>query len=341
MRAVVLSEPGQFRVADVPDPQPAADEVVVRVTVCGLCGTDQHIFDGDLDSARYPLTPGHELAGVVVGIGADVHWLPTGTRVAVDPNIPCEHCHYCHLGRQNLCVNYTAVGVTRAGGFAELVAVPARCCYPLPEHLPDAAAGLVEPLACAVHGLDRLTVQAGAHCLVYGAGTMGLLIATLLGRAGAGSVSMVDLIPQRLQFARSFGLDRTASTAAGLERPGDFEIVVDATGAVAAIEDGLARVRPGGTFLQFGVTHPKATAAFSPFRVYNQEIDIIGSMAVHHSVTPAIELLTAGLDLTPLVSTVVSLDEYGSAMQRFAEGSERKLQIDPRVQRKSRSKGPT
>ncbi|MCK7621998.1 zinc-dependent alcohol dehydrogenase family protein [Streptomyces sp. RS10V-4] len=332
MRALVVTAPGPraaTAVTELPDPRPEPDEVLVRVTSCGLCGTDMHLLGGELPVVRYPLVPGHELTGEIVAVGAAVRDRAVGERVAVDPNLPCGACHYCRIGRGNLCEHYTAVGVTRDGGFAELVAVPARCAYVLPEGLSEAAAGLVEPLSCAVHGLNRLPRRPGEHYLIYGAGTMGLMMAALVRTAGAASVSVVDLNAERLAFAESFGVDAAVTSAAALGRAPGFEVVIDATGAVAAIEDGLGRVRRGGTFLQFGVADPARAASFSPYRVYSQEIDIIGSMAVHNSFQPAIDLLAAGLDLDPLVSDVYGLDGFDEAVARFRAGTGRKIHIAP------------
>lgn len=329
MRAVLVSGPGQVAVTEQPDPTPGPGDVVVEVASCGLCGTDMHILDGELPSAAHPLIPGHELAGRVVAVGADVTGTPVGARVAVDPNIPCGACHFCRIGRGNLCDDYRAVGVTRPGGFAEYVAVPARCVYVLPDGLSDAAAGLIEPLSCAVHGLNRLPRRPGEHHLIYGAGTMGLMMAAVVRNAGAASVSMVDLNEERLGFAKSFGADAVAVDADAFERPHGFEVVIDATGAIPAIEDGLGRVRKGGTFLQFGVSDPARKAAFSPYRVYNSEIDIIGSMAVHNSFQPAIDLLASGLDLDPLVSDVFGLDDFDTAVAAFRAGTGRKIHLAP------------
>ncbi|MDI3385056.1 zinc-dependent alcohol dehydrogenase family protein [Streptomyces sp. B-S-A8] len=330
MRAVLVKGPGQITVAEQPDPTPGPGEVVVEVASCGLCGTDMHILGGELPSATYPLVPGHELTGRVVALGPDVSGPKAGTRVAVDPNIPCGACHSCRIGRGNLCEDYRAVGVTRPGGFAEYVAVPARCAYVLPEGLSDAAAGLVEPLSCAVHGLNRLPRRPGEHHLIYGAGTMGLMMAAVVRQAGAASVSMVDLNQDRLDFAKSFGADEAAAAADAFDRPHGFEVVIDATGAIPAIEDGLGRVRRGGTFLQFGVSDPARKAAFSPYAVYHREIDIIGSMAVHHSFQPAIDLLAAGLDLDPLVSDVLALDDFDTAVDTFRAGTGRKIHLAPK-----------
>lgn len=301
----------------------------MKVSVCGLCGTDMHILDGELTSANYPLVPGHELAGEVVAIGSSVEDIQIGDVVAVDPNLPCGRCHYCHIGRQNLCANYSAIGVTRPGGFAELVAVPEVSAYRLPKDMPTSLAGLVEPLSCAVHGLNRLPRLPGSHYLVYGAGTMGLLMARLVRSIGAASVSVIDTNPDRLAFAADFGVDAAAGDAGELDRPEGFEVVVDATGALAAINDGLLRVRTGGTFLQFGVAAEDDRASFSPFDVYNREIDIIGSMALHNSFAPAIDLLATGVDLSSLVSDVVPLNRFDDAVDRFRAGVGRKIHVAP------------
>lgn len=332
MRALVVTapgHPGSTAVTELPDPRPASDEVVVRVTSCGLCGTDMHLLGGELPAARYPVVPGHELTGEIVAVGDAVRGRTVGERVAVDPNMPCGACHYCRIGRGNLCEDYTAIGITRNGGFAEQVAVPARCCHPLPDGLSEAAAGLVEPLSCAVHGLNRLPRRPGEHYLIYGAGTMGLMMAALVRTAGAASVSVVDPNEERLAFAESFGVDAAVPDAGRLGRAPGFEVVVDATGVIAAIEDGLGRVRRGGTFLQFGVADPARSASFSPYRVYHHEIDIIGSMAVHHSFQPAIDVLAAGLDLDPLVSHVYGLDDFDEAVSRFRAGTCRKIHLAP------------
>ncbi|MFG2140515.1 zinc-dependent alcohol dehydrogenase family protein [Streptomyces sp. NPDC048650] len=332
MRALVVTAPGMAgstAVRELPDPRPGPDEVVVRVTSCGLCGTDMHLLGGELPAAVYPLVPGHELTGEIVAVGGAVTGPAVGDRVAVDPNMPCGACHYCRIGRGNLCEDYAAIGVTQNGGFAELVAVPARCCYVLPPALSEAAAGLVEPLSCAVHGLNRLPRRPGEHYLIYGAGTMGLMMAALVRTAGAASVSVVDLNEDRLAFAESFGVDAAVTDADELGRGPGFEVVVDATGVIAAIEDGLGRVRRGGTFLQFGVADPARAASFSPYRVYHHEIDIIGSMAVHHSFQPAIDVLAAGLDLDALVSDVHGLHEFDEAVARFRAGTGRKIHIAP------------
>src|SRR5438270_8138186 len=133
MRAVIIDAPGIIRVDNVPDPTPRPDEVLVRVGACGICGTDLHIIDGDSPLARYPIVPGHEFAGEVVAVGRNVPQgigtrdmnVTVGTRVAVEPNLYCGHCEFCRTGHENLCLNYSAIGVTVDGACAEYLTVPA------------------------------------------------------------------------------------------------------------------------------------------------------------------------------------------------------------------------
>jgi 2-desacetyl-2-hydroxyethyl bacteriochlorophyllide A dehydrogenase len=333
--AVVVERPGKVGVQQVPDPAPGPREVLVRVEACGICGTDLHLLDGDSPLARYPLIPGHELCGEVVAAGAEVEHLKVehaqvGDFVAVDPNLPCRECHFCQAGRDNLCQNYAAIGVTTAGGCAELIAAPAANAFVLPADLPRAWGTLVEPLACAVHGFDRLGAKLADRYLVYGAGTMGLLMAQLARRAGAAMVDVVDIKESRLPVAERLGADRTATSADELDRPQGWEVVIDATGVVAAIEDGLRRVRRGGTFLMFGVTPAEAAASFSPFRVYNEEITVIGSMAILHSFERARDLLAGGaVDAAAMITHRMALKSYDDAIAAFRSGAGLKIQVTP------------
>jgi 2-desacetyl-2-hydroxyethyl bacteriochlorophyllide A dehydrogenase len=330
VRAVVIEEPGKVGLAQVKDPSPGPGEVLVQVAACGICGTDLHILDGESPLARYPIVPGHEFCGEVVAVGPQVEDLRVGDFVAVDPSLPCGHCRFCQAGRSNLCLNYEAIGVTSAGACAELVAAPAANAFLLPADLPRAWGTLVEPLSCAVHGFDRLGVRLADRYLIYGAGTMGLLMAQLAQRAGATSVDVVDVQAGRLPVAEQLGADRAVTSADELDRPQGWEVVIDATGVVGAIEDGLGRVARGGTFLLFGVTPADATASFSPFRVYNEEITVIGSMAVLHSFERARDLLAAGaIDATAMITHSIPLDSYEDAIATFRSGAGLKIQVTP------------
>ena len=330
MRAVVWEAPGKLALAEVPDPAPGHGELVVEVGACGICGTDVHIADGEFPPTPYPIVPGHEFAGRVVALGDGVpaEW-HEGARVAVDPSLFCGHCPACHAGRGNLCANWNAVGDTVDGAFAEYVRVPAANAYPIPDGVSDAQGALIEPLSCAVHGLRRLGPVAGEDILVIGAGTMGLLLMQLLNQAGARSVAVVDRKASRLGPATAAGATAVATDVTELDT-GSFGVAVDATGAPAAIEAAFTRLARGGRLLIFGVASADAEVSLSPFRIYNDEITVVGSMAVLNSFGAAADLMADGAVATgPLLSPPLPLEEFGDALQRVRTGQGIKWHIKP------------
>ena len=329
MKAAVIESVGRAVVTQVPDPTPGPREVVVEVAACGLCGTDLHILQGEF-APKLPIVPGHEFAGEVVGVGTQVTEVAVGDRVAVDPSLYCFECRQCRTGHNNLCERWAAIGVTTAGGAAQYAVAPVANCVKLPEHVRTQDAALVEPLSCAVRGYDVLRSQLGAHVLIYGAGTMGLMMLELAKRVGAVSVDVVDLNPTRLEVAQQLGCASAVTSADEVERPYGWELVVDATGNAAAIQDGLGRVGPGGTFLQFGVADYAARATIEPYRIYNKEITITGSMAVLHSYERAAELFASGvLDPSVFITDRLPLDQYAEALDRFRGGGGLKTQVLP------------
>jgi 2-desacetyl-2-hydroxyethyl bacteriochlorophyllide A dehydrogenase len=328
MRAARIVAPGQVEVTAVDDPSPGPDDVIVAVAAVGICGTDLHILAGE--HGRLPVIPGHEIAGTVVAVGAGVGTPRVGDRVAIDPSLPCDACRWCRRGRQNLCESLGALGVTVAGGAAELVRSPARRCIVLPDDVDVRGAALIEPLSCAVRGYDVLRQQLGASVLVYGAGTMGLLMLSLAARTGAVSVDVVEPNDARRTVADAIGCTASAAGADALDREHGWDVVIDATGHPAAIQDGLGRVARGGTFLQFGVSSPDARVEIAPYDVYHRELTITGSMAVLNSFERAAELFAAGfVDWRRIVTHQSPLADYAAALDGFARGEGIKTQICP------------
>jgi 2-desacetyl-2-hydroxyethyl bacteriochlorophyllide A dehydrogenase len=329
MRAAVVDRPGAVRTCEVPDPTPRAGEVVVEVGACGICGTDLHIADGHFPPTPYPIVPGHEFSGSVVALGSEVQTgLEVGDRVAVDPSLFCGYCGPCRAGRGNLCANWGAIGDTVDGAFAELVAVPARNCHRMPEGMSWQQGAMVEPLSCAVHGVRRLGVEPGESMLVIGAGPMGVLLTQLLVLAGA-EVTVVDRNPARLPLADKLGAVRTATSVADLDGA-RFHAAADVTGVAAVMEEAFDTLHPGGRFLVFGVAPAEARVALSPFRIYNDEISVIGSMAVLHSFGRALDLAASGaVQVDPLVSHGLPLEQFPDALHLVREGAGAKVQVLP------------
>jgi 2-desacetyl-2-hydroxyethyl bacteriochlorophyllide A dehydrogenase len=329
VKAAVVTTPGRIAIEEVPDPSPGPSEVVVRPAATGICGTDLHIMDGEFAPA-YPIVPGHEFAGEIVAVGSEVTGYAVGDQVAVDPSLYCGHCYYCKRARGNQCENWAAIGVTAAGAAAEFVAAPMANLFKLPGHLAARDAALIEPLSCAVRGFDVLPRAMATNYLIYGSGTMGLMMLSLAKRAGAESVSIVDINPARLETARRIGCSAAVTSAEEIEAPRGFDVVIDCTGVPAAIRDGLRRVGRGGTFLQFGVAAYDARVEIEPYEIYRREITITGSMAVLHSFDRAGELLAAGvLDPSIFVSHRFPLTSYAEAPSQFRDGVGRKILIEP------------
>ncbi|MFD5337761.1 zinc-dependent alcohol dehydrogenase family protein [Streptomyces hawaiiensis] len=330
MRAAVITQPGSMEITTVDDPAPGPREVVVEVSACGLCGTDLHILQGEF-ARKLPVIPGHEFAGELVAVGSAVTELAVGTRVAVDPSLYCFECHYCRIGQNNLCERWAAIGVTNPGAVAEFVAAPVANCTVLPESVRTEDAALIEPLSCAVRGYDVLRSRLASRVLVYGAGTMGLMMLQLAKATGAASVDVVDVNAERLVTARRLGCSASAASADELRPPKyGWDLVVDATGNAKAIQDALGQVGKGGTYLQFGVADYAARATIEPYRIYNQEITITGSMAVLHSFERAADLFATGvIDPDVFISDRLPLTAFPDAIARFQAGSGRKIQIQP------------
>lgn len=329
MRAAVIIAPGRVDVRDVGEPSVSQpDEVVIEVAASGICGTDLHILHGE--EGRLPVTPGHEFAGTVVSVGSSVTTLATGDRVCADPNIPCRSCAYCQDGRVHLCENYTAVGVTRDGAAAQFVRVPAELCVRVPDQVPLEYAAFAEPLACAIHAMDLLELKTGQSALVVGAGTMGLALLQLLRSGGAASVDVVDTNATKLDAATELGAFRQSHDMRQLDSGRGWDVVVDATGSLSAIQDGLTRVARGGTFLQFGVAVPGGRVEIDPHRIYDDELRILGAVCPSNAYRRAVQYLACGrFDVEPLISHRLPLEDYPGAIEAFGRGETKKVLIQP------------
>ena len=334
MRAVVFAAVGELTVAERPEPVPGPREVVIETAAVGICGTDTHVLDGEFEGTVFPLVPGHEATGTVValGPGADEgpNALAVGDHVAVNPSSTCGECDLCLTGRQNLCRAWNGMGVVRADGAAQQrFTAPVANVFKLRPDTDVFEAALIEPLACAIHGWDVLPRRMGNHVLVYGSGTMGLLMAQLAPRAGAASVTIIDVNPDRLVTAAEVGIEHRYTSAGHADRA-EWDVVIDCTGSIAAIENGLPRVMAGGVFQHFGVAPADATARYSPFRVYRDEVSVVGTMAVLNSFGRAVAMFeTAAIQAQPMISHSFTLEDYAEALRMFRAGQGRKLQVRP------------
>ena len=324
MKAAILHGPRDLRVESSTRPEVRGDEVLVRVTVAGLCGTDYRIWSGDRPVA-YPRVMGHEFVGRVETIGAGVTRVAPGGHVAVEPNYSCGTCPLCWEGNKNLCLARTAVGIDVDGCFAELVRVPARCCWPAPAGVADEDLVLTEPLAVAVRAVGRADVRSGETVAVVGAGTLGLL-AVQVARGHGARILVVSRTARRFALARDLGaeathtvedgpLDARARAFSGRE---GVDCVIETAGTAEAVNHALALVRPGGRIILTGLPHESTPVEF--FSVVRREITILGSMIYQDEFSEAMRLVADGTVKTrPLVSHRFPLDAIGDAFVTHAQ----------------------
>jgi D-arabinitol dehydrogenase (NADP+) len=334
MKAALYQAVRTIEVRDMPLPEAGPGDVVVRVAACGICGTDQHIFEGEF-FPTYPLIGGHEMAGEVTEIGAGVEGVKVGDRVAVDPCIFCGHCFFCQRGQGNHCLNWNGIGITRHGGFAEYLVAPQANVYPIGD-LGYEEAAFIEPISCVVYGLHRIKIPLGASVLVYGAGPIGLLMAQLVRRDGASSVTVVDLRAEKLELAHRLGAEQTVLGGADADdalraiSPLGFDVVVDCTGVPAVVEHMFTHVRDEGKVLFFGVNPEHAKIQISPYDVFRRDLEIYGSFSLRYTFHDAIALLANGaLDVTELVSHRFPIEGFAEALALAGSGEAMKVQSEP------------
>ncbi len=335
MKAVIFTGPEQVEVAQVADPVCQPDEVVIKIARVGLCGTDLHIYHNEYMS-HFPVIGGHEFCGTIVEIGKEVVDFQPGQRVAADPNLYCGHCDFCRDEKANHCLNWQGVGITRPGAFAEYVTVPAKACYRLPDGLTDLQGAFIEPVSCVAHAMNRLRVWPGDEVLILGAGPMGLILSQVLRHSGAAQVVMVEKQPARLELAARLGATLTVPAGSGQDEalrsaaPYGFSIVIDATGSPRVIESAFQYLKPRGQYLQFGVAPKDAEIKIRPYDIFKNDWTILGSFAVCYTFQPAIAWLMGGVvDVEPLVSHTLPLDEFPKGLADFEAGRTLKVHLVP------------
>jgi L-iditol 2-dehydrogenase len=329
MDALLLTDYMDMKLTDMPVPSFAPDEVLVRVKACGICGSDVHGFDGSTGRRIPPLVMGHEAAGVVVEVGANVKRLQPGDRVTFDSTVYCGACFFCRRGDVNLCDNRQVLGVScgefrRHGAFAEYVNVPERITYKLPDAVPFEHAAMIEAVSIAVHAVSITPVKLADTAVVVGSGMIGLLVIQALRNAGCGRIIAVDVDDAKLKMARSLGATDTFNTlqcdvpAAVRELTGGrgADVAMEVVGATAPIQTAIASVRKGGAVTLVGNVSPKVEIPLQS--VVSRQIRLQGSCASCGEYPACLDLLARGaIQVEPLISAKVPLAEGPSWFQRL------------------------
>jgi L-iditol 2-dehydrogenase len=329
MKSLLLSRYNHFEIVELPTPAPGADDVLVRVEACGICGSDVHGMDGSTGRRIPPIVMGHEAAGIVIATGSDVSDVAEGDRVTFDSTISCGKCGYCARGDINLCDNREVIGVScgdyrRHGAFAEYVSVPRRIVYPLPAELPFAEAAMLEAISVAMHAVRVSGATGGESALVVGAGMIGLLTLQAARAAGCSPIYVSDLDPTRLALAVTLGADHVlpytgkqlASRVAQLNGGPGVDLVFEAVGNDETVNTAIDCVRKGGTVALIGNVAPEVVLPLQ--KVVSRQIRLQGSCASAGEYPKAIEYVAEGkIKVKPLITAVASLDDGPKWFERL------------------------
>lgn len=329
MKAARIDQPNHIQTIETAPQRPENGEILIQVMASGICGTDIHIFRGEY-MGNYPVIPGHEFAGTIVETGTGVTRFKLGDRVAVEPNIACDNCANCLSNRQNFCLNWQAVGVTRPGGMAEYVIAPEKAVFKIGS-LPFEEGAFVEPLSCVLHGVQRAGPELADRVAILGAGPIGCLLLQAIRLRGACEVTLVDKNSARLEAARALGADACLDSLDAL-KPDFYDLVVDATGAIPVMSRTMEFARYGGKVLLFGVPPNGQKLNVEAFAIFRKGLTILSSFTSVRNSLQAVDLLTSGrIRVAELISHRLPLEDFQHGMELIESGREnvRKVMILP------------
>jgi L-idonate 5-dehydrogenase len=335
MRTYVLYGQQDIRLEEREIPRPQAGQVLIRFGYGGICGSDMHYYfkgaNGDF-VVKHPFVLGHEVSGVVIEAGSGVKALKSGDRVTINPNLPCGQCLYCRSGRENLCANVRFLGTASTmphtdGAYQEYVLAEERQCVALPPDFDLGLAAMAEPLAVCLHAASRAGSLMGKSVLITGAGTIGSLLLLSARAMGAKSVTITDILDERLKRASQCGADLTINV--GQNSPetqalarGDlpFDVTFEASGSVQALNTAIMATLKGGTIVQVGFL-PSGEVGVLANKVMAKELNLLGTFRSGLAFNWAVEYLTSGrIDVSPLITHQFGFDRVTDAFTVAADG---------------------
>lgn len=327
MKAIVRESPVQegLVLKEVPEPVPGPGEVKIKTAYAGICGTDLHMYQGEMKDLPIPNIVGHEFSGKVVEVGEGVENITSGVRVTAEHTFSvCGRCDYCQKGDYHLCQERTAIGFEEPGSFAEYVIVGADYVHQLPESVSLQEGAVLEPLASAMHGIELIEPRPGQDCLVVGPGPMGLLITLCLKTYNC----EVDIIgtekdKSRLELAQEIGAGVVTDI-----KDSHYDIVCECSGSSGGIKSALKGVRKKGQCLQVGISEYDIEVGFSQM-VY-KEINLQGIFCHHwQNWEKALKLQSLGLlDVKPLITDVIEPEAWERGFKKLLNKNAVKVLIN-------------
>ena len=333
MEGLVIHAPGDLRVEQVPTPELGPDQLRVRVSRGGICGSDLHYYKaGGFGTVRLqePMVLGHEVAGTIEAVGSSVSGFAAGDRIAVSPSRPCGLCKYCQQGLQNHCLDMRYYGSAMRnphvqGAFRQQLVIETYQAHPLAAGVSDELGSMAEPLSVALHAVRRAGPLLGKRVLVTGCGPIGGLVVIAARRAGATEIVASDVMAHPLQKALEVGADHAINVAqqpdalnAYKADKGYFDVLFEASGNERALIGAFDALRPRGIIVQIGLGGEMRLPINT---IVAKEFDLRGAFRFHEEFAVAVELLNKGLvDVRPLISATLS---YRDSARAFALAGDR------------------
>ncbi len=331
MKAAVLEKPEVMKIASVPVPTIGDDDVLIKVKLTGICGTDWSIFTGKYSADRLPLIPGHEFCGTLEQVGKNAKGLQVGDKVTADINMSCGHCFYCKKGQKLLCPDFLQLGIHIHGTYAEYVKAPWAQVHKIPERLGFLEGAFIEPVSCCVHSAKAMNAELGSSVAILGCG-LGILHGALARLRGCAPVIVIGTNEKRLEIARRMGADhvidpRKVDPVAEVKRltgGRGADYVLESVGTIATYEQAFQMVRPGGQVSAFGITGDQEKMALAPFDLVLKEKKVTASCAgVGNDWSDAITLIEHGrIDPKPMFSMIVPLEDLEWALKELRTNKE-------------------
>ena len=339
MKALVKAkaEPGIW-MEEVPRPEFGTNDVLIRVRKTAICGTDVHIYNWDDWSKKtipVPMTVGHEFAGEVAALGAEVNGFEVGDRVSGEGHIVCGQCRNCRAGREHLCRNTVGVGVNRPGAFAEYLVLPSHNAYHLPDDIGDDLAAILDPLGNAAHTALSFDLV-GEDVLITGAGPIGVMAAAIARRVGARHIVVTDVNDYRLELAARMGATRTVNVtetkiSAVMEELGmveGFDVGLEMSGNAMAFNDMLKTMNHGGKIALLGIPAGDAVIDWTQVIFKGLVIKGIYGREMFDTWYKMIALLQTGLDLSPILTHSFAIEDFQEGFDIMRSGQSGKVVLD-------------
>lgn len=336
----VMTAPGEIMFRQIPVPKAGEGQILIRIRMIGICGSDIHVYHGKHPFTTYPVTQGHEVSGEIVALGQGVEGFHLGQKVTVEPQVFCGKCHPCTHGKYNLCEELKVMGFQTTGVASTYFAVDASKVTPLPESLSFEEGAMIEPLAVAVHAVRRFGEVEGKKVAVLGAGPIGNLVAQSAKALGAETVMVTDVSDYRLELAKRCGADVTVNTARedfgqAMVRcmgPDKADVIYDCAGSNVTMNQAIRCARKGSVIILVAVFADMATVDLAVLN--DHELDLNTTMMYRHEdYVTAIELVEQGkVQLRPLMSRTFPFRQFKQAYEYIDANRETSMKILVNVQ---------